>query len=115
MPTFLASERWFLLTLSNHQHLKRKVKTIQIDLLNLMFCFSNDDPKGTCPLAFIYLYIYFYYFLMRQNLKEQFAGILSNAQQKNIPAKEVYLTLNNDCIFPNELSEVIWLRDNFIV
>lgn len=75
-----------------------------------MFCFSNDDPKETCPLAFIYLYIYFYYFLMRQNLKEQFAGILSNAQQKNIPAKEVYLTLNNDCIFPNELSEVIWLR-----
>ena len=52
---------------------------------------------------------------MRQNLKEQFAGILSNAQQKNIPDKEVYLTLNNDCIFPNELSEVIWLRDNFIV
>lgn len=62
MPTFLASERWFLLTLSNHQHLKRKVKTIQIDLLNLMFCFSNDDPKETCPLAFIYLLYLFLLF-----------------------------------------------------
>ena len=72
-----------------------------------MFCFSNDDPKETCPLTFIYLY----YCLMRQNLKET----VCNAEQKNIHTKEVYLTLNNNCIFPNELSEAFWLRDNFIV
>lgn len=63
---------------------------------------------------FIYIFI-FIIFWWDKIWKKQFAGILSNAQQKNIPAKEVYLTLNNDCIFPNELSEVIWLRDNFIV
>ena len=48
---------------------------------------------------------------MRQNLKET----VCNAEQKNIHTKEVYLTLNNNCIFPNELSEAFWLRDNFIV
>lgn len=63
---------------------------------------------------FIYIFI-FIIFWCDKIWKKQFAGILSNAQQKNIHAKEVYLTLNNDCIFPNELSEVIWLRDNFIV
>lgn len=63
---------------------------------------------------FIYIFI-FIIFWWDKIWKKQFAGILSNAQQKNIHAKEVYLTLNNDCIFPNELSEVIWLRDNFIV
>lgn len=62
---------------------------------------------------FIYIFI-FIIFWGDKIWKKQFAG-LSNAQQKNIHAKEVYLTLNNDCIFPNELSEVIWLRDNFIV
>lgn len=63
---------------------------------------------------FIYIFI-FIIFWWDKIWKKQFAGILSNAQQKNIHAKEVYLTLNNDYIFPNELSEVIWLRDNFIV
>lgn len=63
---------------------------------------------------FIYIFI-FIIFWWDKIWKKQFAGILSNAQQKNIHTKEVYLTLNNDCIFPNELSEVIWLRDNFIV
>lgn len=63
---------------------------------------------------FIYIFI-FIIFWWDKIWKKQFAGILSNAQQKNIHAKEVYLTLNNDCIFPNELSEAIWLRDNFIV
>lgn len=63
---------------------------------------------------FIYIFI-FIIFWWDKIWKKQFAGILSNAQQKKIHAKEVYLTLNNDCIFPNELSEVIWLRDNFIV
>lgn len=63
---------------------------------------------------FIYIFI-FIIFWWDKIWKKQFAGILSNAQQKNIHAKEVYLTLNNDCIFPNELSGVIWLRDNFIV
>ena len=63
---------------------------------------------------FIYIFI-FIIFWWDKIWKKQFAGILSNAQQKNIHAKEVYLTLNNNCIFPNELSEVIWLRDNFIV
>lgn len=63
---------------------------------------------------FIYIFI-FIIFWWDKIWKKQFAGILSNAQQKNIPAKEVYLTLNNDCIFPNELSGIIWLRDNFVV
>lgn len=63
---------------------------------------------------FIYIFI-FIIFWWDKIWKKQFAGILSNAQQKNIHAKEVYLTLNNDCIFPNELSGIIWLRDNFIV
>lgn len=63
---------------------------------------------------FIYIFI-FIIFWWDKIWKKQFAGILSNALQKNIHAKEVYLTLNNDCIFPNELSGVIWLRDNFIV
>lgn len=70
MPTFLASERWFLLTLSNHQHLKRKVKTIQIDLLNLMFVFPMMIPRKLALWHLFIYYIYFYYFLMRQNLKE---------------------------------------------
>ena len=69
-------------------------------------------------LALWHLFIYIFIFIIfwwDKIWKKQFAGILSNAQQKNIHAKEVYLTLNNDCIFPNELSGVIWLRDNFIV
>lgn len=69
-------------------------------------------------LALWHLFIYIFIFIIfwwDKIWKKQFAGILSNAQQKNIHAKEVYLTLNNDCIFPNELSGIIWLRDNFIV
>ena len=51
---------------------------------------------------FIYIFI-FIIFWCDKIWKKQFAGTLSKAQQKNIHAKEVYLTLNNDCIFPNEL------------
>ena len=84
-----------------------------------MFCFTNDDPKETCPLAFIkfiYLFI-FIIFWWDKIWKKQFAGVLSKCptKKKNIHTKEVYLTLNNDCIFSNELSEAIWLRENFIV
>lgn len=84
-----------------------------------MFCFSNDDPRETCLLTFIlftYLFIYIIIVWGDKLSKKQFAGVLLNAQQKkNIHAKEVYLTLHNNCIFPNEPSEAIWLSDKFIV
>ena len=72
------------MTLSNHQHLKRKVKTIQIDLLNLMFSFTNDDPKETCPLAFIYLYIYLFLLFFDETKFERNSLLVyyQNAQQK---------------------------------
>ena len=84
--------------------------------LKLDVLFFQWWSQGNLPFG-IYLFIIFIFiiFWWDKIWKKQFAGILSNAQQKNIHTKEVYLTLNNDCIFPNELSEVIWLRDNFIV
>ena len=79
--------------------------------LKLDVLFFQWWSQGNLPFG-IYLFIYLFLLF---SWKKQFAGILSNAQQKNIHAKEVYLTLNNDCIFPNELSGIIWLRDNFVV
>ena len=84
--------------------------------LKLDVLFFQWWSQGNLPFG-VYLFIYLF-LLFSDETKFERNSLLVYYQmpnKKNIHAKEVYLTLNNDCIFPNELSEVIWLRDNFIV